>query len=324
MRRQLDASGRLRLGLRDRARDRPPRPEPARDQRRVAELSSDDPDDANELSVRTELQADCYAGVWAATVFAEGDLEEGDIDEAFNAAEAVGDDRLQSQAGQRVNPDSFTHGTSEQRRTLVRHRLRVRRSRRLRHLLGRRGLGTAARRYDRAVGFFSRRRKKESAIPESANEQALGSFAQRRGPAGRGPAGRRRRAPINLQSMGLIDGLQALLAARPDDPAGDRHRERPDHPGRAADDRHARHRPARGDHGDHDPARHRPRDRHGEQTSTPSPTATCSSRSSRRSPKHGIDPGASGTSINFQSSDPTRTSSARIGRDPPARPGQAG
>jgi predicted metalloprotease len=82
----------------------------------VEELSSDDPDQANELSVRTELQADCYSGVWAATVFAAGDLEEGDIDEAFNAAEAVGDDRLQSQAGGSVNPDSFTHGTSEQRR----------------------------------------------------------------------------------------------------------------------------------------------------------------------------------------------------------------
>jgi predicted metalloprotease len=82
----------------------------------VEELSADDPDQANELSVRTELQADCYSGVWAATVFAAGDLEEGDIDEAFNAAEAVGDDRLQSQAGQDVNPDSFTHGTSEQRR----------------------------------------------------------------------------------------------------------------------------------------------------------------------------------------------------------------
>ncbi|HLM30845.1 MAG TPA: neutral zinc metallopeptidase [Solirubrobacterales bacterium] len=75
----------------------------------------DDPDQANELSVRLELQADCYAGVWAATVFAEGDLEPGDIDEAFTASEAVGDDRLQRQAGRQVNPDSFTHGTSAQR-----------------------------------------------------------------------------------------------------------------------------------------------------------------------------------------------------------------
>ncbi len=83
----------------------------------VARLGGSDPESRNELSVRTELQADCYAGVWAATVFAEGALEEGDLDEAFTASEAVGDDRLQEQAGQRVNPDSFTHGTSEQRRT---------------------------------------------------------------------------------------------------------------------------------------------------------------------------------------------------------------
>jgi predicted metalloprotease len=66
-------------------------------------------------AVRSELQADCYAGVWGATVFAEGRLEEGDLDEAFTASEAVGDDRLQEQAGQRVDPDTFTHGTSEQR-----------------------------------------------------------------------------------------------------------------------------------------------------------------------------------------------------------------
>ena len=50
----------------------------------VARLTRDDPDSANELSVRTELQADCYAGVWAATVFRAGDLEQGDVEEAFN------------------------------------------------------------------------------------------------------------------------------------------------------------------------------------------------------------------------------------------------
>jgi len=85
-------------------------------EREVASETRSNPDDANELSVRTELQADCYAGVWASTVFKAGDLEEGDIDEAFNAAEAVGDDRLQRQAGRTVDPDTFTHGTSEQRR----------------------------------------------------------------------------------------------------------------------------------------------------------------------------------------------------------------
>jgi predicted metalloprotease len=85
-------------------------------EREVARMTRDDPDRGNELSVRTELQADCYAGVWASTVFRAGDLEPGDIDEAFNAAEAVGDDRLQRQAGRSVDPDSFTHGSSEQRR----------------------------------------------------------------------------------------------------------------------------------------------------------------------------------------------------------------
>jgi predicted metalloprotease len=82
---------------------------------RVARLESQNPDDHNELSVRTELQADCYAGVWASTVYAQGDLESGDLEEAFHASEAVGDDRLQRQAGVTVDPDSFTHGSSEQR-----------------------------------------------------------------------------------------------------------------------------------------------------------------------------------------------------------------
>jgi predicted metalloprotease len=83
----------------------------------VERLSREDPDDANELSVRLELQADCYAGVWANTVFQQGDLEGGDLDEAFTATEAIGDDRLQEQTTGRIDPDSFTHGTSEQRRT---------------------------------------------------------------------------------------------------------------------------------------------------------------------------------------------------------------
>ena len=83
----------------------------------VARLERSDPGAANELSVRTELQADCYAGVWASTVFAAGDLEAGDLDEAFTASEAIGDDRLQSRGGGTVDPDSFTHGTSAQRRT---------------------------------------------------------------------------------------------------------------------------------------------------------------------------------------------------------------
>jgi uncharacterized protein len=84
--------------------------------RQVAEAGRDEQTGAEGLSVRTELQADCYAGVWASTVYAKGDLDEGDIDEAFGAARAVGDDRLQKQATGTVRPDTFTHGTSAQRR----------------------------------------------------------------------------------------------------------------------------------------------------------------------------------------------------------------
>ena len=70
---------------------------------------------ANDLSVRVELQADFFAGVWANQAKNKGLLEAGDIEEALGAASAVGDDRLQRQAQGRVVPDSFTHGTSEQR-----------------------------------------------------------------------------------------------------------------------------------------------------------------------------------------------------------------
>jgi len=79
----------------------------------VSRASRANPDDANELSVRQELQADCYAGVWARSVFDQ--LEAGDVEEAMAASQAVGDDRLQKQAGRRVNPDAFTHGSSAQR-----------------------------------------------------------------------------------------------------------------------------------------------------------------------------------------------------------------
>lgn len=70
----------------------------------------------NELSVRIELQADYFAGVWAHHAQAAKQvLEPGDLEEALNAATAIGDDRLQRQTTGRVTPDSFTHGTSEQR-----------------------------------------------------------------------------------------------------------------------------------------------------------------------------------------------------------------
>ncbi len=70
---------------------------------------------ANDLSVRLELQADFYAGVWAHFAEKKGILEAGDIEEALGAASAVGDDRLQREGQGYVIPDSFTHGTSEQR-----------------------------------------------------------------------------------------------------------------------------------------------------------------------------------------------------------------
>jgi len=69
----------------------------------------------NRLSVRVELQADCYAGVWAHGVERFGVLEQGDIAEALNAASRIGDDVLQSRSQGRIVPDSFTHGTADQR-----------------------------------------------------------------------------------------------------------------------------------------------------------------------------------------------------------------
>ena len=71
--------------------------------------------EANALSVRQELQADCYAGVWGHYASREGLLEPGDAEEGLRAAAAIGDDRLQRQSQGTVVPESFTHGSSEQR-----------------------------------------------------------------------------------------------------------------------------------------------------------------------------------------------------------------
>ena len=92
--------------------------------------------EANALSVRTELQADCFAGIWANRTEKTGMLEAGDIDEALTAATAIGDDTLQRQGQGYVVPDSFTHGTSEQRATLVQARLRAGPAQRVRHVQG--------------------------------------------------------------------------------------------------------------------------------------------------------------------------------------------
>ena len=88
----------------------------------VRRLQQARPDQQNPLSVRMELQADCFAGVWGHHASQPGrasqgkvELESGDLEEGLNAAAAIGDDRLQRMGGGRVAPDRFTHGSSEQR-----------------------------------------------------------------------------------------------------------------------------------------------------------------------------------------------------------------
>ena len=81
----------------------------------VARQSRSDPDAANELSIRLELQADCLAGVWAFTAYERSLLEGGDLQEGLDAAAAVGDDRIQEKATGRIDKESWTHGSSEQR-----------------------------------------------------------------------------------------------------------------------------------------------------------------------------------------------------------------
>ena len=81
----------------------------------VRRAQQEHPEQANELSVRLELQADCYAGVWGNSTEQRQLLDPGDVEEGIKAAGAVGDDRIQRMSTGRVNPDGFTHGTSEQR-----------------------------------------------------------------------------------------------------------------------------------------------------------------------------------------------------------------
>jgi len=82
----------------------------------VRRLQAQNKRQANDLSVRMELQADCLAGVWANSAARKNLLEPGDVEEGMGAAAAVGDDRIQKMSGRRyINPESFTHGSAEQR-----------------------------------------------------------------------------------------------------------------------------------------------------------------------------------------------------------------
>lgn len=95
---------------------------------RQAQARSGSQAEANRLSVMMELQADCYAGVWAHHMNRRGGgaiLESGDVEEGLRAAAAIGDDRLMRSAGRAANPESFTHGTSEQRAMWLRRGLQT-------------------------------------------------------------------------------------------------------------------------------------------------------------------------------------------------------
>jgi uncharacterized protein len=82
---------------------------------KVRRLQQSNPSERNPLSVRMELQADCFAGVWAHSMEERQNLDDNDVRSGLQAAAAVGDDRLQKMAGRSVNPESFTHGSSAQR-----------------------------------------------------------------------------------------------------------------------------------------------------------------------------------------------------------------
>jgi predicted metalloprotease len=84
-------------------------------ERQVRQLQGENPALRNDLSVRMELQADCYAGIWAHSTARRDVLEQGDVEEALGAAAAIGDDRIQRMTRGRVAPDSFTHGSSADR-----------------------------------------------------------------------------------------------------------------------------------------------------------------------------------------------------------------
>ena len=83
----------------------------------VRQLQESRPGQAKALSVRLELQADCYAGIWGHSTAERNILEQGDVESALNAAASIGDDRIQRMSGRGVHPESFTHGSSQERVT---------------------------------------------------------------------------------------------------------------------------------------------------------------------------------------------------------------
>ncbi|WP_341769304.1 KPN_02809 family neutral zinc metallopeptidase, partial [Enterobacter hormaechei] len=84
-------------------------------EQQVRQLQSRNPGAVNDLSVKMELQADCYAGVWGNSTAQRQILERGDLEQGLNAAASIGDDRIQRMGGGRVSPEKFTHGSSAQR-----------------------------------------------------------------------------------------------------------------------------------------------------------------------------------------------------------------
>ena len=90
---------------------------------RMRQTQESNPGQGNQLSVQLELQADCYAGVWAHSTEQRRLLQQGDVEEALNAASAVGDDRIQQRTTGRINVDSFTHGSAAQRSAAFRRGL---------------------------------------------------------------------------------------------------------------------------------------------------------------------------------------------------------